>query len=96
MTIVVTQSRPVIVLLVMKEKDLPKAFGLALKKLRTDAGYSQDSLAKECKLDRTFISLLERGERQPTLTTLYKVAEALELTVQQIIAQVDQQLGRKS
>lgn len=79
----------------MKEKDLPKAFGLALKNLRTHAGISQDALAKDCKLDRTFISLLERGERQPTITTIYKVAEALEVTVQQLIAQVDSQMSRK-
>lgn len=79
----------------MKEKDLPKAFGLALKKIRSETGMSQDALAKECKLDRTFISLLERGERQPTITTIYKVAEAFEMTAQQLIAQVDNQMGRK-
>jgi transcriptional regulator with XRE-family HTH domain len=80
----------------MREKDIPKAFGLALKKLRQDGGYSQQGLAKACKLDRTFISLLERGERQPTITTIYKVAEALEVTVQQVIIQIDNQLGKKS
>jgi transcriptional regulator with XRE-family HTH domain len=80
----------------LKEKDLPKAFGLALKKLRSEAGLSQDALAKDCKLDRTFISLLERGERQPTITTIYKVAEALEVTVQQLIIQIDNQMNKKS
>jgi transcriptional regulator with XRE-family HTH domain len=79
----------------MKEKDLPKAFGLALKNLRSQVGISQDALAKDCKLDRTFISLLERGERQPTITTIYKVAEALEVTVHQLITQVDNQMSKK-
>lgn len=79
----------------MKEKDLPKAFGIALKKFRNDAGISQDALAKYCKLDRTFISLLERGERQPTISTLYKVAAALDITVQQLLTQVDSQIGKR-
>lgn len=80
----------------MKEKALPKAFGLALKKLRLEAGYSQLALAKACKLDRTYISLMERGARQPTISTMYKVAEALEVTVLQLIIQTDNQLGKKS
>ena len=54
------------------------AFGEVLKQLRRKAKLSQDSLAEKAELERTFISFLERGERQPTLTTMIVLANALE------------------
>jgi len=42
-------------------------------------GLSQEQLADRCGLDRTEISLLERGKRFPRLDTLVKLARALEL-----------------
>ncbi len=56
---------------------IAKAFGKTLKKLRIQRGFSQLELATLARLDRTFISLLERGERQPTLQTLFAVSKAL-------------------
>ena len=40
-----------------------KAFGLRVRKLREELGWSQDKLAEEADLHRTYISGLERGER---------------------------------
>ena len=54
-----------------------RAFGQVLRRKRTESGLSQDKLALESGLDRTFISLLERGLRQPSLSTLLELAEAL-------------------
>ena len=54
------------------------AFGEVLKQLRRKAKLSQDSLAEKAELERTFISFLERGERQPSLTTIIVLANALE------------------
>ena len=56
-----------------------KAFGLVLKDLRKSKGVSQEKLALTGDLDRTFISLMERGQRQPSLTTIIRIAEALEM-----------------
>jgi len=42
-----------------------------------NAGLTQEELAYACDLDRTYVSLLERGKRQPTLTTIYSVSDAL-------------------
>ena len=53
------------------------AFGLVLKDLRNERGLSQQQLAFDSGLDRTYISLLERGLRLPTLGTVFKVAEVL-------------------
>jgi len=56
------------------------AFGLVLKKYRTNLGLSQEKLALECELDRTYISLLERGKRQPSLGSIISLSQQLEVT----------------
>ena len=58
-------------------KSVQKAFGEALREVRAGRGLSQQDLALESELDRTYISLLERGLRQPTITTLIALADAL-------------------
>ncbi len=57
-----------------------EAFGATLRELRTAHGVSQERLALEVELDRTYISMLERGLRQPTLSTLIALADFLGLT----------------
>jgi len=72
--------------------DINKVFGQTLKDLRKEIGLSQESLAFECDLDRTFISLLERGLRQPSLKTLFKLAEALKMSTSDLIIEVENRL----
>lgn len=55
------------------------AFGNIIKKARKETGISQQQLADRCKLNRTYISLLERGERQPTVTSIIKIARILKV-----------------
>ena len=54
-----------------------------------DAELSQEKLGLECDLHRNYVSLLERGLRQPSLTTLFKLAEALGKTPSEIINAVE-------
>lgn len=54
-----------------------KSFGKVLQSIRLKKGLSQEQLAFECELDRTYISMLERCIRQPSLTTIVKLATAL-------------------
>jgi transcriptional regulator with XRE-family HTH domain len=56
---------------------LRAAFGALLKELREERGLSQAQLALESEVDQTFVSLLERGRRQPTLATLFALCDAL-------------------
>lgn len=58
---------------------LQKYFGEALAKARKRVGISQEKLAMEAELDRTYISLLERGLRQPTLSTIFVLADVLNI-----------------
>ena len=71
--------------------NLQTAFGKELRALRQQQGLSQESLAHECELDRTYISLMERGKRQPTLSTLFKLAKVLNTAPSEIIKKVEQQ-----
>jgi len=68
---------------------LEEAFGQVLKELRKEKGLSQEELAHESGLDRTFISLLERGKRQPSLGTIISIANVLELTASTFVQKVE-------
>jgi transcriptional regulator with XRE-family HTH domain len=68
---------------------LEKRFGETLKRLRVEKGLSQEALAEECDLDRTYISLLERGLRQPTLITLFKISEVLKVSPSSIVKELE-------
>jgi transcriptional regulator with XRE-family HTH domain len=52
-------------------------FGRILQEKRQEKGLSQEQLAQLCGLDRTYISLLERGLRQPTLNSLFSISKGL-------------------
>lgn len=74
-------------------KKSEEIFGKILKKIRGEKGFSQEKLALEADLDRTFISLLERGLRQPSLNTLLQISKALDTKASEIVAQVEIELS---
>jgi transcriptional regulator with XRE-family HTH domain len=75
---------------------LRAAFGGLLKKLREERGLSQAQLALESELDQTFVSLLERGRRQPTLGTLFAICDALRVEPAAVVgALTDTRKSRK-
>lgn len=61
----------------MDEERLGATFGKVLREYRTKAGLSQEALADRANLDRTYVSLLERGLRLPTLGTVFRLSGAL-------------------
>ena len=69
--------------------DLAITFGRVLRELRKQAGLTQEQLGFEAELERNYISMLERGERQPTLTTLVKLAKPLRRKASQLVALVE-------
>jgi transcriptional regulator with XRE-family HTH domain len=74
---------------VAKADDLAQAFGRVLRERRIAAGLSQEKLALEADVDRTFVSLLERGGRQPTLSTLWRLTEALGIAPSELVRSVE-------
>lgn len=55
-----------------------EAFGKVLRRVRLEVGLTQEQLGFEADLRRTSVSLLELGQQQPSLTTILKLAAALD------------------
>lgn len=64
-----------------------RAFGATLQLVRRERGISQEGLQGLCDINRTFVSQLERGIRQPTLTTIMRLAHALNVDPQWFITE---------
>ncbi len=69
------------------------AFGEAIRGIRKQRGVSQESLALMCGLDRTYISGIERGVRNPSLTNIFKIAAALDIGPAEIFARAQSSGG---
>jgi transcriptional regulator with XRE-family HTH domain len=67
---------------------LRAAFGELLKKLREERGLSQSQLALEAELDQSFLSLIERGDRQPSLASLFAICDALNIEPDDVVRQL--------
>jgi len=72
-----------------KKQTIEAAFGQILREFRDKTKMSQEKLAMECDLDRTYISMLERGLRQPSLKTIFVLAKALNIDPSKIIKKVE-------
>ena len=66
------------------ENTILKNFGNNLKQLRVNANISQEELATQTNLDRTYISGLERGKRNPSLLTLLKLTQTLSIPIEKL------------
>ena len=64
-------------------------FGRNVARFRNKCGFSQDTLAEKADLDRTYISGIERGVRNPGIKTVLRIARALNVTVGDLCKQVD-------
>lgn len=60
---------------------LQQRFGARIKQLRTEAGLSQEAFADKCGLDRTYVSGIERGVRNPTLEVIATLAKGLDVDI---------------
>ena len=76
--------------------DAAVAFGRVLRRLRYEAGFTQEKLGFEADLRRTYVSILELGQQQPTLTTVLKVAKALKLSAKELVGLVEAELHQPS
>lgn len=68
------------------------AFGRVLRRLRNEAGLTQEGLGFEAGLRRTYVSILELGQQQPTLTTILKLAKPLKYSAQDIVGLVEAEI----
>jgi transcriptional regulator with XRE-family HTH domain len=71
------------------------ALGRALRGLRQAAGLSQEQLGLEAGVQRNFISLIETGRNQPTITTIFKLAGALGMKASELVAAAELEADQK-
>ena len=68
----------------MNNGDILTRFGKRVRELRKSQGYSQESFAAECGLDRTYLGGIERGERNVALRNIGAIAKALRISVSEL------------
>lgn len=69
-------------------------FGKILKELRAEKGISQEKLALEAGLDRSYVSALERGVYQPSITKIFDMAKVLEVRPGLIVDRVFDEMNK--
>ncbi len=70
------------------------AFGKVLRSLRLKSGLTQEQLGFEAGLRRTYVSILELGQQQPSLTTILKLSGSLGRSAQDMIGLVEAELAK--
>jgi len=74
---------------------IEEAFGQVIRELRKAKSFSQEKLSDVSTLNRTFISHLERGRKQPSLITIFQLAKALSISAAAITSMVEEKIGKK-
>lgn len=69
--------------------DIKSRFGSKVKKFRLSRGLSQEAFAHKADLDRTYISSIEKGERNVSLIVIEKIAFALEIEISNLFDEKD-------
>lgn len=67
------------------EEKTKRAFGLRLRAIRKQKGFSQEGLALACGLDRTYVGGVERGERNISLINIHRIAAALGVPANELL-----------
>lgn len=69
----------------------PVLVGRAIAKARQEKGITQEVLSGLADIGRTHLSAIERGERKPTLETLWRLALALDIRPSQLVAYIEEE-----
>ncbi len=75
--------------------EIKLAVGKILRKLRLKAGLTQEQLALEADIRRTYVSLIELGQNQPTVNAIFKLARALKISPSKFIKLVELETQKK-
>jgi len=73
---------------------IEKAFGEVIRELRKANQVSQEKLAEVSNLDRSFISMLECGRKQPSLITIFQLAKAFNLPASKILSLTEEKITK--
>ena len=73
---------------IMREEAILSQFGKKVKSFRNERNISQEKLAELSKLDRTYISSVERGQRNIGVLNIIKIADALKISASSLLEEV--------
>ena len=73
----------------------PQCVGNAIYRYRRWRKMSQEVLSGLAGIGRTHLSAIERGERKPTLETLYRLAQALGVNMSDLVVEIEKELEKK-
>lgn len=71
----------------------PILVGKTIAYMRQKKGITQEVLSGLSDIGRTHLSAIERGERKPTLETLWRLASALDMRPSELVAKIEEQIG---
>ena len=74
---------------IVAAKSLPERFGAVVRKRREANGVSQEDLAYEAGVHRTYVGMIERGQGNPSLSVISDLASALGTTITSIFRDVE-------
>ena len=74
----------------LRVNEIGLIFGGVIKKHRQRLGISQEELAHRADVDRTFVSRMERGVRQPTITTLIGLGQGLGVSAAELVRETEE------
>jgi transcriptional regulator with XRE-family HTH domain len=72
-----------------------RAFGAAVRAVRTNLGVAQEALALQAKIERSHMGKIERGEHMPTLVLILKIARALGVSSADLLRETEELLPPK-
>ena len=75
-----------------EESHVIVAFGAAIRATRSRLGVSQEALADLSELDRTYVSGVERGVRNPTVKSIWRLATALKVLPSDLFLEAEREL----
>lgn len=67
------------------KNDILKCFGNRIRLLRKEKGWSQEKLAEQADFHRTYIGMIERGERNISLKNIQKFSEVFEMSIDELM-----------
>ncbi len=74
----------------MEKEALARRFGALVRRLRSEKGYSQERFAEVCRIDRSYMGMIERGEVSVTLAVIAKLASGLGLSLSALFQEMEQ------
>ena len=72
-----------------------KTVGNVIAEFRKNKGISQEVLSGLADIGRTHLSAIERGERKPTLETLYRISTALDVKMSDIVNEIENEISKQ-